>query len=73
MALTGRSSCSQAHSQVFVVKVFAGVVQRAGIDANVAKVLMTLCKLFAVWGINQRLGDFLQVSMDTENWSISAR
>jgi hypothetical protein len=51
----------QAHCHAFVVKLFASVVNRPDIDPAVARVLVTLCKLYAVYGINQRLGEFMQV------------
>ena len=44
-----------------MVKQFNNVVNRPGIDPDVARALRTLCKLYAVYGIHQRLGDFMQV------------
>lgn len=53
-------NAAKAHCQAYVVKMFNSVCNRPGFDSEVAKVLQTLCKLYAVYGINQRLGEFLQ-------------
>merc|ERR1711860_388628 len=44
----------------YVVKQFTETLQRPGIDPNVLKSLQALCKLYAVQGMNERLGDFMQ-------------
>ncbi|XP_060608673.1 peroxisomal acyl-coenzyme A oxidase 1-like [Ruditapes philippinarum] len=51
---------AKAHCQAFVVKMFNSVVNRRGMDPAVSRALQTLCKLYAVYGINQRLGEFVQ-------------
>ena len=44
-----------------MVKMFAGVVTAPGMDENVRKALMALCKLYAVHGMTEKLGEFIQV------------
>ncbi|XP_053382345.1 peroxisomal acyl-coenzyme A oxidase 1-like isoform X2 [Mercenaria mercenaria] len=51
---------AKAHCQAYVVKMFNTVANRPSLDTSVARVLQTLCKLYAVYGINQRLGEFIQ-------------
>ncbi|XP_053382348.1 peroxisomal acyl-coenzyme A oxidase 1-like [Mercenaria mercenaria] len=53
-------TAAKAHTQAYVVKLFSGVVNRPDFDHSVARVLEALCKLFAVYGINERLGEFIQ-------------
>ncbi|XP_053381781.1 peroxisomal acyl-coenzyme A oxidase 1-like [Mercenaria mercenaria] len=53
-------TAAKAHCQSYVVKLFSGVVNRPDLDPPVARVLETLCKLYAVSGINERLGEFIQ-------------
>ncbi|KAL4217668.1 Peroxisomal acyl-coenzyme A oxidase 1 [Mactra antiquata] len=51
---------AKAHCQAYVVRTFSTVMKRPDIDSSVAKVMNTLWKLYAVCGINERLGDFIQ-------------
>lgn len=51
----------QAHCHAYVVKLFTSVGNQSDLEPRTAKVLQTLCKLYAVYGINQRLGEFMQV------------
>lgn len=53
-------NAAKAHCQMYVVKLFSDIVSSPGMDAAVTEVLRTLCRLYAVYGINQRLGDFIQ-------------
>ncbi|XP_060562644.1 peroxisomal acyl-coenzyme A oxidase 1-like [Ruditapes philippinarum] len=53
-------SAAKMHCQTYVVKQFSYIVNRLDIDRSVAGALETLCKMYAVYGINQRLGDFMQ-------------
>ena len=52
----------QAHSQAYVVKTFAGYVTKLEIDESVRKPLLALCMLYAVYGITEKLGEFIQVN-----------
>ena len=52
----------QLHSKSYVVKMFAETVARPDLHPDVARVLGTLCQLYAVCGITDDLGDFMQVS-----------
>ncbi|XP_053381780.1 peroxisomal acyl-coenzyme A oxidase 1-like [Mercenaria mercenaria] len=52
-------SAAKAHCEAYVVKLFSSVVNRNDLEPSVARVLQTLCKLYAVYGINERLGDFI--------------
>ncbi|XP_052764216.1 peroxisomal acyl-coenzyme A oxidase 1-like isoform X2 [Mya arenaria] len=51
---------AKMHSYAYTVRTFNAVIQARASDPNVAKALTSLCQLFAVNGILQRLGDFLQ-------------
>ncbi|WAR16409.1 ACOX1-like protein [Mya arenaria] len=51
---------ARMHSYLYTVRTFQSVIQARASDPKVAKVLTSLCQLFAVNGILQRLGDFLQ-------------
>jgi len=48
------------HSKSYVVKVFAETVARSDLHPDVARVLDTLCHLYAVTGILDHMGDFMQ-------------
>ncbi|KAL4217914.1 Peroxisomal acyl-coenzyme A oxidase 1 [Mactra antiquata] len=51
---------AKAHCQLYVVKIFCEMVSAVNVDTEVNKVLNTLCQLYAVCGINDKLGDFMQ-------------
>lgn len=51
----------QAHCHAYSVKTFTEVVTASPLDVNVKTVLTSLCKLYAVHGIMENCGEFLQV------------
>ena len=44
------------------MKTFAEVVMGHNLDESIRKPLTALCKLYAVHGITEKLGEFMQVS-----------
>ena len=51
----------KAHCHAYTVKSFAEVVTDSSLDSNVKTALTALCKLYAVHGIMENCGEFLQV------------
>ncbi|XP_069107153.1 peroxisomal acyl-coenzyme A oxidase 1-like [Argopecten irradians] len=60
MASTQLIWAAKAHCHQYVVNVFVNTVTKAKVDKNTGAVLTTLCKLYAVNGILENLGEFLQ-------------
>ncbi|XP_033726863.1 peroxisomal acyl-coenzyme A oxidase 1-like [Pecten maximus] len=60
MASTQMTWAAKAHCHQYVVKVFVNTVTEAKIQDNTKAALTTLCKLYAVNGIMENLGEFLQ-------------
>ncbi|XP_060077958.1 peroxisomal acyl-coenzyme A oxidase 1-like [Ylistrum balloti] len=60
MAATQMTWAAKAHCHQYVVKVFVNTVVEAKIDDRTRAALTTLCKLYAVNGIMENLGEFLQ-------------
>ncbi|XP_069107156.1 peroxisomal acyl-coenzyme A oxidase 1-like [Argopecten irradians] len=60
MASTQLVWAAKAHCHQYVVNVFVNTVTEAKVDNNTRVVLTTLCKLYAVNGILENLGEFLQ-------------
>ncbi|XP_013401428.1 peroxisomal acyl-coenzyme A oxidase 1 isoform X1 [Lingula anatina] len=52
--------CAKAHVQCYVLKNFVDSIEQYGHHEDVARVLTQLCQLFAVDGILNNAGDFLQ-------------
>ncbi|XP_035685665.1 peroxisomal acyl-coenzyme A oxidase 1-like [Branchiostoma floridae] len=59
-SLVSLVKCAEAHSQFFVVKTFVEAVRTVDADDSVRAVLNTLCQLYALHGICEHAGDFLQ-------------
>lgn len=51
----------QAYCHTFVVRTFCDTVSNADVDKHTKDVLIVLCKLYAVHGIVENLGEFIQV------------
>lgn len=51
----------QAYCHTFVVRTFCDTVTNADVDKHTKDVLIVLCKLYAVHGIVENLGEFIQV------------
>ena len=51
----------QAYCHTFVFRTFSQIVTDAAVDKNTKDVLTALCKLYAVHGILENLGEFIQV------------
>ncbi|OWF46410.1 peroxisomal acyl-coenzyme A oxidase 1-like [Mizuhopecten yessoensis] len=60
MASTQLTWAARAHCHQYVVKVFVTTVTEANIDDRTKAALTTLCKMYAVNGIMENLGEFLQ-------------
>ncbi|XP_069105807.1 peroxisomal acyl-coenzyme A oxidase 1-like [Argopecten irradians] len=60
MASTQLVWAAKAHCHQYEVNVFVNTVTEAKVDNNTRAVLTTLCKLYAVNGILENLGEFLQ-------------
>ena len=52
--------CPQAHAQTWIVEVFAETLQEID-NAPIKAVLTSLFRLYAVHGITQTFGDFIEV------------
>lgn len=51
----------KAHCHAFVTKLFVETVVKSRMDSKVQSALTSLCKLYAVHGIVENLGGFIQV------------
>lgn len=51
----------QAYCHTFVVRTFSQIVSDAEVDKSTKDVLTALCKLYAIDGIIENLGEFIQV------------
>ncbi|XP_021378180.1 peroxisomal acyl-coenzyme A oxidase 1-like [Mizuhopecten yessoensis] len=51
---------SRAHCHTYVVKAFVAMVTESNLDDQVLNVLTSLCKLYAVHGVMEHLGEFIQ-------------
>ncbi|XP_078584955.1 peroxisomal acyl-coenzyme A oxidase 1-like [Branchiostoma floridae x Branchiostoma japonicum] len=54
--------CAQAHCHFFMVRNFVDAVRTADVDSATRAVLNTLCQLYAIHGIIEHSGDFLEDS-----------
>eukprot|EP00058_Branchiostoma_floridae_P003164 XP_002588652.1 hypothetical protein BRAFLDRAFT_61617 [Branchiostoma floridae] len=54
--------CAQAHCHFFMVRNFVDAVRTADVDPATRAVLNTLCQLYAIHGIIENSGDFLEDS-----------
>ncbi|CAH1225068.1 ACOX1 [Branchiostoma lanceolatum] len=59
-SLVSLVKCAEAHSHFFVVKTFVEAVRRADVDDSARAALISLCQLYALHGICEQAGDFLQ-------------
>ena len=51
----------QAHCHLFVMKNFANMISDNKLDPSTQNALSQLCKLYAVHGIVENMGEFMQV------------
>ena len=54
----------QAHCHYWVVKNFVDQIRKAGASPSSEKVLTQLCQLYALYGIVQNSGEFLEVGLE---------
>lgn len=51
---------SRAHCHTYVVKTFVSMLSGGTVEGPVLNVLTSLCKLYAVYGVIQHMGEFIQ-------------
>lgn len=56
----------QAYCHTFVVRTFSQIVSDAAVDKSTKDVLTALCKLYAIDGIIENLGEFIEVHVNRE-------